>query len=238
MSLSSLRAALLRSPGPSTANFSSSAVSLESKARKKARLVRKANLESKAAVHRATLASAPDPVQGFAPGRNQVWESSLLQSVLLKRDLVWGATVRAEESLEPTTTATEEGTLLEGPVTPYRPQYYNFGLTPDSVEALTNLLPKVSAARAVLDPSGSPSNYTAAFNLRAEQALAEESDKRDKLMRVIDLKNSDSRGIRVENTRRIVQAFGVKGNADTGSPEVQGTSRFPPPAPDCTPNSN
>ena len=41
------------------------------------------------------------------------------------------------------------------------------------------------------------------------------------LMRIVDLRNADSKGIDVENTRRIVETFGrVPG--DTASPEVQG----------------
>ena len=109
------------------------------------------------------------------------------------------------------------------PTPPYTPQHYNFGLSPAAVQTLTQHLPKVSALRGILSPDGTPQFFDQAKRQRAEAAAAIELDKVEKLKRIIDLRNADSRGIRVENTRRIIDAFGVTSKADTGSPEVQGS---------------
>ena len=201
----------------SIATFTSSAVSLESKAKRKSRLIRKSHIERKASLVRETVATRPNSLSGYAPGQEQVWEGSLLKSVLLNREQVWGTTVRIEKAVEE---VQEDGQLA--PLPPYTPKYYNFGLSPSAVATLTNHLPKVSALRGILSPDGTPQFFDQAKRQRAEEAAAIELDKVEKLKRIIDLRNADSRGIRVENTRRIIDAFGVTSKADTGSPEVQG----------------
>ena len=199
------------------ATFSSSAVSLESKAKRKSRLIRKSHIERKASLVRENVATRPNALSGYAPGQEQVWEGSLLKSVLLNRDDVWGTTVRIEKAVEE---VQQDGQTLPEP--PYTPKYYNFGLTPQSVQTLTQHLPKVSALRGLLSADGTPQFFDQAKRQRAEEAAAIELDKVEKLKRIIDLRNADSRGIRVENTRRIIDAFGVTSKVDTGSPEVQG----------------
>ncbi|KAK0551085.1 hypothetical protein OC846_000824 [Tilletia horrida] len=70
------------------------------------------------------------------------------------------------------------------------------------------------------------------MNEDAQKALTEEMEEleraeagsADVLARVLDLRNASARGIRFENTRRIIQAFGRKlpdGRLDTGNTEVQ-----------------
>lgn len=83
---------------------------------------------------------------------------------------------------------------------------------------LSEVLPLVSAQRVALEGA---QEFGAAMEKRAQEAEEVEAEKRDKLMRIVDLRNANAKGIEVENTRRIVKAFGRKED-DTGSPEVQG----------------
>lgn len=204
------------STSTSTAAFSTTAISQESKAKRKARLVKRSNLDHKAALMRAHTASTPDPVSGYAPGQSKLWDESVLKSILLRREDIWGTTVRGDSLAE------EEGQMKDS--TTVFPKYYNFGLNSASVELLTGRLPDVSATRSLLTSSGAPKVFDEAIIKRAEIAQAKEMEKRNRLLRIIDLKNADAKGITVENTRRIVETFGVKGTTDTGSPEVQGQS--------------
>ncbi|BGP13194.1 hypothetical protein JCM10213_000226 [Rhodosporidiobolus nylandii] len=181
--------------------FSASAPASESRAKRKTRLVRKANLEKKAQLIRQHDAARPDPVYGFARGNEDLWEKSLLKRILLTKDEVWGSNADAP--------AGGEG---------YTPQLFNFGLSQETAEQLSNALPATAALRSTLG-EGATSVDAVSFS-RFEQAADEEQAKRDTLMRIVDLRNADSKGIEVENTRRIVSAFG-RTPGDTASPEVQ-----------------
>ncbi|GAA6015686.1 hypothetical protein JCM10207_008173 [Rhodosporidiobolus poonsookiae] len=181
--------------------FSVSAPAQETRARRKTRLVRKANLEKKAQLIRQHDAARPDPVLGYAKGNEQLWDKSLLKSILLKREEVWAA---------PTDQATGE----QG----YMPKLFNFGLDAQTAEQLSTVLPATAALRSTLGDQNT--SVDAVMLSRFEEATEAEKHKRDALMRIVDLRNADSKGIEVENTRRIVAAFGrVPG--DTASPEVQ-----------------
>lgn len=140
-----------------------------------------------------------------------LWETSLLKSVLLDRKVIWGEIVAPETVTEAVTT---------GDSTVYVPQHFNFGLTNEDADELIKTLPAVAALCGALD---GPKKFDQAMADRAEKAEISENEKRDKLIRIIDLRNADSKGIRVENVRRIVTQFAVTGKADTGSPEVQGS---------------
>lgn len=189
--------------------------------------MRKAHLEKKADALRAHAAGAADPVLGFGPGRSAIWDSSELKSVLLRREDVWGETVKVVPgeagSLQAGgsgSNAVAEGASEEAAGAGYTPKHFNFGLEKDDAHKLAEVLPLVAAQRAVLD---GPHEFSAALEKRALAAEVAEREKRDKLMRIVDLRNASSKGIEVENTRRIVNAFG-RAEGDTGSPEVQGQS--------------
>jgi len=166
-------------------------------------LVRKANLEKKVQLVRQTEQSRPDPVFGYAKGHESLWEKSLLKKILLNKEQVWGKVVKGEGE--------EAG---EG-----RDKLYNFGLDQETAHQLSTVLPATAALRSTLG-DGQTSVDSVMLN-RFEKATELEEQKKDTLMRIVDLRNADSKGIDVENTRRIVETFGrVPG--DTASPEVQG----------------
>ncbi|KAK4046420.1 hypothetical protein OIV83_006079 [Microbotryomycetes sp. JL201] len=229
----------------SNRSFSSTTVAAESKHRRKARLTRRAHAVKKAQQLDLLKQTAPDPILGFnvkqrIPGQQQhtpdqadeqtLWDKSLLKSVLLDRHQVWGQTTRvvanekgsitkesvlddvdeAEAAVTATTTTASSGT-------PYVPEHFNFGLSRQEADELVNVLPIVGAMQPLL---GQNLSTQSVIEQRLEQSLEREHDKRDKLMRIVDLRNADSKGIHVENTRRIIRAFGRTPN-DTASPEVQ-----------------
>jgi small subunit ribosomal protein S15 len=185
--------------------FSASAPTQETKAKKKTRLVRKANLEKKASLVRQHEAARPDPVLGFAKGNDDLWEKSQLKSILLSKEEVWG-----------TTSATPGAVTGEGEG--YTPKLFNFGLSAEDAAQLSEALPATAALRSTLGDQAT--SVDAVMLSRFEEATEAEQRKRDTLMRIVDLRNADSKGIEVENTRRIIAAFG-RTPGDTASPEVQ-----------------
>ncbi|GAA5900957.1 hypothetical protein JCM5296_004939 [Sporobolomyces johnsonii] len=196
---------------PTARPFSSSAPASETRARRRTRLVRKANLEKKASLIRQHAASRPDPVLGFSKGNDDLWDKSLLKSLLLNRDEVWGEPVRPEDASSAAASSTSPGA-------PYMPKHFNFGLDQHTAEQLSTVLPATAALRSTLGDQAT--SVDSVMLSRFERATELEEQKRDTLMRIVDLRNADSKGIEVENTRRIVAAFGrVPG--DTASPEVQ-----------------
>lgn len=153
---------------------------------------------------------------------------SELKKVLLNKKEVWGEVVKVVPgetvgasstpgSSSPSSSSTE---IVSGSVgsSDYVPKYYNFGLDKESITLLSEVLPQVSAQRSFhLDSVVSQQTQKE----RSDRALLIEEEKRDRLMRIVDLRNASSKGIQVENVKRIVETFGRK-EGDTGSPEVQG----------------
>ncbi|GAA5854462.1 hypothetical protein JCM9279_006615 [Rhodotorula babjevae] len=230
--------AALASPAPAPSShpahprpFSSSAQAQESKARRKTRLVRKANLEKKVQLVRQHDQARPDPVYGYAKGNDDLWNKSLLNRILLRRDDVWGDVVQVDGASSSTSSSAtilnEQGQSSSSSSSStsterYTPKLFNFGLDAHTAEQLSTVLPATSALRATLSDSegGAPSSVDAVVLERFERATDAEERKRDALMRIVDLRNADSKGIEVENTRRIAAAFG-RSPGDTASPEVQ-----------------
>ncbi|GAA5873262.1 hypothetical protein JCM16303_001071 [Sporobolomyces ruberrimus] len=198
----------LPTPVPSaTRSFSSTPSTSESRARRKTRLVRKANLEKKSQLVRLSQQSRPDPVFGYAKGNEQLWENSLLKKILLNKETVWGKIVKGEGE---TSSPTEQE--------PGQDKLYNFGLDKETANELSNVLPATAALRSTLGDG--QTSVDSVMLSRFEHATRIEEQKKDTFMRIVDLRNADSKGIEVENTRRIVETFGrVPG--DTASPEVQ-----------------
>lgn len=185
-------------------------------------------MDRKASLVRQHEQTKPDPVLGY-PRSNaaeaNTWDTSLLKSVLLDRNEIWGETIKvvAGESAARTTggSAQDQQQFLAsspGGNSNYLPKHYNFGLNEDTAALLTETLPAVSSMRSILGGEVSTDTIREA---RVESAEKEEQEKRERLLRIIDLRNAGAKGIEVENTRRIVAAFGRK-EGDTASPEVQG----------------
>lgn len=205
---------------PSASFSTSSTTQAESKARRKARLTRKAHQDKKLALRRTDEQTRPDPVLGypreqggqFSPTSTDAtaaaWDNSLLKRVVVDRETIWNS---------PAPPAPVPGITTE----PYVPSHLNFNLSAQDAELLSSTLPAVSSLRTLL--GASPANAAIAER-RAEKSEVIEADKRDKIMRIIDLRNADSKGIDVENRRRIAKAFSADGETetDTGRPEVQG----------------
>lgn len=212
---STSRAVLLHSPAPSQQRtFSASAPASESRGKRKTRLVRKANLDKKAQLVRQHEQSRPDPVLGYAQGNQELWDKSLLKQILLRKEDVWAGKGAGS--------AAEEGSPA-GSGEHYTPHLFNFGLKAETAHQLSDLLPPTAALRSTLGDQAT--SVGSVMVSRFEDATRAEQEKRDTLMRIVDLRNADSKGIEVENTRRIVEAFGrVPG--DTASPEVQGASPY------------
>jgi small subunit ribosomal protein S15 len=207
--------------------FSTTAPTHESKARRKARLTRKTNLEKKVQLVQALESSKPDPVKGYAKGNEGLWEGCLLKSVLLDRSEVWGETVSllpgeaTKAGAANTDAGGKEGNSVGGAEGEYVPKYFNFGLDEAAASQLVSDLPAISAMSDFLTEGATLDD--ALVRNKADAAQARELEKRNRLVRLIDLRNSGSKGIEVENKRRIIRAFG-RAEGDTGSPEVQGES--------------
>lgn len=178
----------------------------------------------------------PDPVLGYARGNDDLWNKSLLNRILLRREDVWGDVVQVDGSAGTSAAAAqvvneqgEDGSSSgssPGTATTqrYTPKLFNFGLDAQTAEQLSTVLPATSALRATLGDQST--GVDAVLLERFERASDAEERKRDALMRIVDLRNADSKGIEVENTRRIAATFG-RTPGDTASPEVQGASLFP-----------
>lgn len=133
-----------------------------------------------------------------------------MKKILLNKEQVWGKVVKGEGE----TRLEEEGQQQD--------KVYNFGLDRDTAQQLSTVLPATAALRSTLGDG--KTSVDSVMLSRFEQATEIEEQKRDTLMRIIDLRNADSKGIEVENTRRIVENFG-RSPGDTASPEVQGELR-------------
>ncbi|BGP22087.1 mitochondrial small subunit ribosomal protein S28 [Rhodotorula toruloides] len=198
--------------------FSATAPAGETKAKRKARMTRRANLDKKAALVRELEATRPDPVLGYQKGHDELWENCLLNKITLKRKDVWGEVVPIEETGAAAAKA-GEGEAKDGQrQEPYVPKYFNFGLDAETVEQLSDTLPATSALRSTLGDKAT--SVDAVLLSRFEDATTLEAQKREHLMRILDLRNADSKGIEAYNKRLIVQTFGRVEN-DSGSPEVQ-----------------
>lgn len=200
---------------PQQRAFSASAPAQESRGKRKTRLVRKANLDKKAQLVREHEQTRPDPVLGYAQGNEDLWNKSLLKQILLRREDVWAGNAQSASG----TSSTASAEAVDADTHGYTPKLFNFGLDSETAHQLSDVLPATSALRSTLGDQAT--SVGSVMFSRFEDATRAEQEKRDTLMRIIDLRNADSKGIEVENTRRIVEAFGrVPG--DTASPEVQG----------------
>lgn len=199
-------------------SFSTTAVALETRKKRTARLKRRANLEQREIKARLLDASKPDPVLGHRPDAAGIWNRSELAQLILSKEQVWGVKEDRRGNLVPATDA--EGS----------PQRLNFGLEyePTARQLLFDQLPTVMTRDRILDSrnlghiinGNATSENVADFDEEYQEIAEQETNNANILARVLDLRNSSGKGIQVENIRRIINHFG--GGTDTGSPEVQG----------------
>ena len=169
----------------------------------------------------------PNPIVGYHDAATL--ENSKLKGLLIKREAVWQESLRRgiggrdQETLDMNAAieSQEEAAVglddldLQG-------QRWNFGLGEDEVTLLFKNLPQVAAQKALIGQSENTS--VEKLEQLASKAEKEESVKRDNLMRIVNLKNANARGVRLDNTKRVVEQFSrLPDGQDTGSPEVQGT---------------
>ena len=203
----------------------------ESQRKKTARLKKKSNIARRTALDLEQQRTVPNPILGYHDAAT--WDNSKLKGLLIKREAVWQESLRrgiggrdqetldmnaAVESQEEAAVGLED-LNLQG-------QRWNFGLGEDEVTLLFKNLPQVAAQKALIGQSENTS--VEKLEQLASKAEKEESVKRDNLMRIVNLKNANARGVRLDNTKRVVEQFSrLPDGQDTGSPEVQGTFLCP-----------
>ncbi|KAM0752270.1 hypothetical protein T439DRAFT_312402 [Meredithblackwellia eburnea MCA 4105] len=217
-------------------HFSQSATTNESKAKRKSRLVRKNHLEHKQQIATQLKLQQPNPVTGAAKSNDQLWQNSKLKNVLLDRQQVWGNTVSvlsgetssssSSSSTSISTTEQESQETRESDsadnasefqlIEPTLPTHLNFGLDPAIIKDFSTNFPLVATSAAI----GPHLSATHLLAKRFSEASGKELEKRNSMLRVLDLRNANAKGIEVENTRRIIKAFGEH-EGDSGRPEVQ-----------------
>ena len=222
---------------------------LAKNAKLKSRLRKRNNLQRRQAANEKLKQTAPDPVRGYGPNQERLWLNSTLKSILLDREEIWkgqlpeskgmlpalmdpnderlgpkggeftqvpvasgSGSSTSSESLALPVTSTSTSSI---PPTPY----LNFALTPSDAALLFEQLPK-SAVGVQLDPTLPEATRAK----REKEAEPVEANKVEALRRILDLRNTNSRGIRNENTRRIIRRFGQ--GEGVGRVEVQGESRL------------
>jgi small subunit ribosomal protein S15 len=179
-----------------------------------------ANLAKRDAQLQYLQSTQPDPLLGYHD--LSIWQQSKLKQAILTKEQVWGTSNAAETSSRNVAASLDEGLDQDGAYT--EPTRLNFGLDKQDAELLFDSLPRVASLRPVLasQSEGKRDAYNASrLEQLHEGGVEEETRKKEQLMRILDLKNANARGIRAENTQTLLEQFGRK-EGDTGSPEVQG----------------
>lgn len=190
-----------------------------------ARLKKKANIARREQARQQLAATAPDTVRGYGPNKQHVWYDSELRKIMLFPDEVYDGKAGERGPLEPLDNPRDEilgpkgiksDDILsnKGSESASSPSYYNFALSNEDTKLLLESLPE--ADKTLATANNSPSLRDAALK-NLEQA---ESHKVEATRRVIDLSNANARGVRFENTRRIIRRFGQ--GEGSGRCEVQG----------------
>lgn len=185
--------------------------------------------------------AAPDPVLGYRSGNEAYWLQSELRKLILDREEVWASgaasasTVSAPELSSGLVGAAPTAHRLES-----SPVHLNWSLTEEDrlllerdldqvetqVDALRRSQPQLDSARPRDSAQASPRRVASTAIGNDDRTQTEVRDeKRDQLLRIIDLRNGDSGAVHGATVRRICQAFGrldpSTGRMDTGSAEVQ-----------------
>lgn len=217
-------------------SFHSSAVAHEKKRKMVARLKKKANLARRHAAQEQLRATAPDTIRGYGPNNQNLWYESELRKILLypeevyegkaglkgmlaslpnpKDEVLGPKGVKSDDILASASSASESSTSTSTDSSPPQPLYFNFAMTAEDGDFLFKALPE---ANMTLKTATNQSNYQADI---MPQVQSTEQHKADATRRILDLANTNARGIRFENTRRIIRRFGQ--GEGSGRCEVQG----------------
>lgn len=228
---------VLPSPSPSSqqaSSFHSSAVAREKKRKMVARLKKKANLARRHEAQEQLRASAPDTVRGYGPNNQNLWYESELRKILLypeevyegkaglkgmlpslpnAKDEVLGPVGVKSDDLVATHSSTHESPTSQTDAASPVPPYFNFAMTAEDGDFLLTALPEANATLQTATNNSSLQADNMALVQRTEQHKAEAT------RRILDFANANARGIRFENTRRVIRRFGQ--GEGSGRCEVQ-----------------
>lgn len=247
---------------PTSSSFHSSAISLQSRRKLNARRKKAKVLSLRADRARSDVSSRIDPVlgdikaatygfsrpntrskeaqDGSAAGTK--YEESLLKKVVLERNQIWYSpptTFPTSEEIAVAASSSEDGETGGAFPLSSRPEHFAQRLTSQSdFDLVFKDLPSLSTQAELhalwgQNPSEVSEEKRRMLSQDQEQEQIRQAENSEQLMRILDLRNADSRGIRVANTRRIVEVFGgpvvpKDGSTvnnperlDTGSSEVQ-----------------
>lgn len=164
------------------------------------------------------------------------WDASLLKKVVLDRNDIWyspppaypsdyaavldtagpaaDSSAHGGPSAEATTTASRDPFPA-----PVQPAHFSPALSSEADrDFILNHLPSATATQTIsAQASGSGAAYHYGTSTSEEVQQLQQSEM---VMRVLDLRNADSRGIRVANTARIIEAFGRHSSSDTAGAET------------------
>ncbi|KAJ9103115.1 hypothetical protein QFC21_002537 [Naganishia friedmannii] len=150
------------------------------------------------------------------------WDRSLLKKVVLDRTDIWYS--QPPQYDQNATTIKDANNAFP---LPNRPSLFSQHLTSETdMDFLFKHLPEAGLARAtyLAESATSPDE----LSRRAAEETPAQVQASEQLMRILDLRNAASRGIRTVNVRRIVEVFG--GPVDASAPESSST-----PSPSTTP---
>lgn len=163
----------------------------------------------------ASLSSAPTGQADQALLENATggskWDRSLLKKVVLDRNDIWYSQPPQYDQNATTVKDADNAFPL-----PNRPSLFSQHLTSETdIDFLFKHLPEAGLARAtyLVESATSPEE----LSRRAAEETPAQVQASEQLMRILDLRNAASRGIRTVNVRRIVEVFG--GPVDASGPE-------------------
>ncbi|CUA67451.1 hypothetical protein RSOLAG22IIIB_03099 [Rhizoctonia solani] len=177
---------------------------------RKARAVKRKNLETQQKKKQGASAARPDPVLGHSktPQGQKLWKNSDLCSILLTEEKIL--------STHPKDLSVISNTI---PL----PANLNFGIKSLEKELVFQTLPEVAAQQTFYQATNAPYDPKSPLHVNAlQQAESRATINAIHLSRLTDLRNASAAGIAVENRRRCVGAFSSPDKPnDTGRPEVQ-----------------
>jgi small subunit ribosomal protein S15 len=159
------------------------------------------------------------------------WDRSLLKKVVLDRNDIWYS--QPPQYDQNATTVTDAPADNAFPL-PNRPSLFSNHLTSETdLDFLFKHLPEAGLARAtyLAESATSPDE----LSRRAAEETPAQVQASEQLMRILDLRNAASRGIRTVNVRRIVEVFGgpvdasaSDSSASPSTPSPSSSSNTPP----------
>lgn len=186
---------------------------------------KKENLARRQKAREQLAATAPDPVRGYGPNNENLWYNSELRKILLFPEEVYEGKIAgrmlerlqdpADEILGPVGIKSDD-LIMKGPATS---TYLSFGLAEEDEKLL---LDKIGKAMTTINTANNAPGQKERSIADIQAAIKHQAEE---TKRVLDLANANARGIRFENTRRIIRRFGQ--GQGSGRSEVIGEQRSP-----------